>query len=252
MAHLGLPDMWVKHFQQKRFLHFGAFCGGDQYSPGRCHGPCSLHLGYAARGQAFRELALRRRAVQALFRDDREVIVHHPEDVRLVLDHCETWSQRLGLRENAAKLWVACRRASSPLPAVWPAVGLWGLTLCSTGASTFLLPTCGRARPGRCCNAWPHSQCPTTSGSTWLGLVWCFSLCGAGGGLSLGTSRHHGGLVLPSKELLGCIIRVLLARAPGALARALHCPLICTAAKRCCHLQESLQVLEGPRCFTAG
>ena len=123
MAHLGLPDLWVKHFRhawssQKRFLHFGRFVDERPVEVGFCTpqgdamAPVALILAMQHGANAFAELGLRRPALQALFVDDREIIVHHPEDVRLILDHWQTWSQRLGPRKNASKLRVACRHAA--------------------------------------------------------------------------------------------------------------------------------------------
>ena len=103
---------------QKRLLHFGRFVDERPVEVGICSpqgdamAPVAFVLAMQHGANAFAELGLRRPALQALFVDDREIIVHHPEDVRLILDHWQTWSQRLGLRKNASKLRVACRRTA--------------------------------------------------------------------------------------------------------------------------------------------
>ena len=124
MGYSGFSKRWLQHFslvwsKQRRWLQVGRFLAGtpttvtSSVPQGDPMGPLAFVLTLAEAAASFREERLEAAAEQALFIDDRSLIVHSPRDAVCAIAHWSRWSARLGLSENLRKLQIVARSEAS-------------------------------------------------------------------------------------------------------------------------------------------
>ena len=118
MKHRGLPLQWCRYFEhmwcnQSRWIVWDRHVSPEPEKVARStpQGDPFAVIGFCLLlAEASHDFNLHHHgdAAQALFVDDRSLVVNHPSQLRPVYDHWTEWSNRLGFQENLDKLAIVC------------------------------------------------------------------------------------------------------------------------------------------------
>ena len=118
MKHRGLPLQWCRYFEhmwcnQSRWIVWDRHVSPEPEKVARStpQGDPFAVIGFCLLlAEASHDFDLHHHgdAAQALFVDDRSLVVNHPSQLRPVYDHWTEWSNRLGFQENLDKLAIVC------------------------------------------------------------------------------------------------------------------------------------------------